>query len=101
MGGIKASDTSLDLAAISAIISSFIEKELIKDTLFLGEVGLNGEIRPVHFSNKRINEAVKLGFRKIILSKRAKFNKKFNEYIITLNHVSELVKLMNTQLTIH
>lgn len=66
-GGLKASDTALDLAVCAAIISSLNNINISGSTIFLGEVGLGGEVRPVARLNERLNEAAKLGFRKAVV----------------------------------
>jgi DNA repair protein RadA/Sms len=48
-GGMKVTETTPDLAICFSLISSRLEKSLNKNTIYLGEVGLGGEIRPVHF----------------------------------------------------
>ncbi|MBY7734008.1 DNA repair protein RadA [Francisella philomiragia] len=67
VGGIKISETSIDLALILIIYSSIKEIEIPHDMLIMGEVGLSGEIRPVPYGIERINEAKKHGFKKIIV----------------------------------
>lgn len=71
-GGIRSSDPSLDLAILAAIISSLKDKPLPEKAVFIGEVGLNGEIRPVSQLDLRVNEAIKLGYEKIFVSGHAK-----------------------------
>ncbi len=71
-GGLKVNDAALDLAIIAAIISSFREKPIQPNTLFIGEISLNGEVRPVSQINKRLKEAKKIGFNRIIISQRTK-----------------------------
>lgn len=66
VGGIKITDTGLDLAVAAAIISSLLDKPLDAQTLVLGEVGLGGEIRPIAHLHNRLKEASKMGFKKII-----------------------------------
>lgn len=66
VGGLKINETAADLAVCLAIISSLKNKIIPPDTLILGEVGLGGEIRPVYQIAKRIEEAQKLKFTKII-----------------------------------
>ena len=68
-GGIKAEDPSIDLAIISALLSSYEDVALPQHICFAGEVGLSGEIRAVARVENRISEAEKLGFEKIIISK--------------------------------
>ena len=68
-GGLKVEDPSIDLAVLSALLSSYEDVPLPQHTCFAGEVGLSGEIRAVNRIEQRIAEAEKLGFEKIILSK--------------------------------
>jgi len=65
-GGIKISDPGLDLAVVQALISSLKDKVLPKDNVYFGEVGLTGEIRKIFMLEKRIKEANRLGFKRII-----------------------------------
>ena len=68
-GGLKIKDTSIDLAIIMAIISSYKEKALGNDCIYCGEVGLSGEVRSISNINMRVKEAIKLGYKKIFLPK--------------------------------
>jgi len=68
-GGIKIDEPSIDLAAALSICSSFKDSPVDADMLILGEIGLSGEIRAISFAERRIQEAVKLGFKKIVLPK--------------------------------
>ena len=68
-GGIKVSDPSIDLAIISALISSLEDIPISKKICFAGEVGLSGEIRAVSRIEQRIQEADRLGFEQIFISK--------------------------------
>lgn len=68
-GGIRVDDPAIDLAIVSAIISSFQDAAIPPDLCFAGEVGLSGEIRAVTRIEQRIQEADRLGFRKIFTSK--------------------------------
>ncbi len=67
-GGMRLEDPALDLAVISAILSSNEDIALPKMVCFAGEVGLSGEIRPVSRVDQRIQEAAKLGFEEIFVS---------------------------------
>ena len=66
-GGIKVSDPALDLAVISAILSSNVDMAINRDVCFTGEVGLSGELRQVTRIDSRIGEAEKLGFDTMIV----------------------------------
>ncbi len=68
-GGINLKETASDLAVCSALISSYKNMTSLGDTVFLGEVGLTGEIRPVSFIESRIKEAVNHGLKKFIIPK--------------------------------
>ncbi|PLX27790.1 DNA repair protein RadA [Candidatus Parcubacteria bacterium] len=72
VGGLKVNDTSLDLAVCAAVILSLAGSSLKQKTLFIGEVGLGGEIRPVSRMNERVEEAKRLGFKEIYIPKNTK-----------------------------
>ncbi|GHE87587.1 DNA repair protein RadA [Thalassotalea profundi] len=67
VGGVKVTETSIDLALILALVSSFRDKALPQDLVVFGEVGLSGEIRPVPSGQERIYEAAKHGFKRAIV----------------------------------
>lgn len=67
VGGVKITETSVDLALLLALISSFRNRSLPQDLVIFGEVGLSGEIRPVNSGQERINEARKHGFSRAIV----------------------------------
>lgn len=68
-GGLKVNDPAIDLAVISAILSSNMDTEIEPDICMAGEVGLSGEIRPVNRVEQRISEAEKLGFKRMLVPK--------------------------------
>jgi len=68
-GGISVDDPAIDLAVVAAILSSNEDIPVGKNYCFAGEVGLSGEIRPVNRVEQRIQEAEKLGFSTIFVSK--------------------------------
>ena len=75
-GGISVDDPAIDLAVVAAILSSNEDISVNKDYCFAGEVGLSGEIRPVNRVDQRIQEAEKLGFSTIFVSKYNKVSLK-------------------------
>ncbi|MGX7668823.1 DNA repair protein RadA [Flavobacterium pedocola] len=75
-GGISVDDPAIDLAVVGAILSSNEDIPVGKDVCFAGEVGLSGEIRPVNRVEQRIQEAEKLGFSTIFVSKYNKISLK-------------------------
>ena len=68
-GGIKVEDPALDLAIVMALVSSKEDITIFPNICFAGEIGLSGEIRAVSRIENRIQEAEKLGFEKIYISK--------------------------------
>jgi DNA repair protein RadA/Sms len=95
-GGIKIDEPSIDLAAAMSICSSFRDSSIDPDMLILGEIGLSGEIRTISFADRRIQEAVKLGFKKIVLPKSNLKNFKQNgvlEYI-PVENIQDAVGLL-------
>lgn len=67
VGGVKVTETSADLALVSALVSSFRNRPLPHDLVIFGEIGLGGEIRPVPSGQERISEAAKHGFKRAIV----------------------------------
>jgi len=66
-GGVRIEEPAIDLPVCCAIISNLLEKNIDPTMVIVGEVGLGGEIRSVSFPEKRIQEAEKMGFKKMIL----------------------------------
>ena len=96
-GGIKVEDPSIDLAVLSALLSSYEDVAIPHNICFAGEVGLSGEIRAVNRIEQRIAEAEKLGFQRIIVSK---YNQKglarqhFNIEIVMMGQVDEVYRYL-------
>ena len=66
-GGIKINEPALDLGIVMAIISSYRDLPIDEKTIVFGEVGLSGEVRAVNMAERRVAEAVKLGFTRCIM----------------------------------
>ncbi|MEM9952701.1 MAG: DNA repair protein RadA [Chloroflexota bacterium] len=69
VGGLKIDEPASDLATAVAIASSYYDSPVPADTTFIGEIGLSGEIRTVNQLSLRLNEASKIGFRKVVIPK--------------------------------
>ena len=69
VGGMKVDEPAADLAVALAAVSAARNTAVEKHTAVFGEVGLTGEIRPVHFAESRIAACKKLGFNRIVLPK--------------------------------
>ncbi|HLR74307.1 MAG TPA: DNA repair protein RadA [Virgibacillus sp.] len=67
-GGVKLDEPAIDLAIAISIASSFRDQPTNPDDIFIGEVGLTGEIRRVSRIEQRVQEAAKLGFKRVICS---------------------------------
>jgi DNA repair protein RadA/Sms len=71
VGGLRVQEPAGDLAVAAALASSVYDRALPHDAVFLGEVGLAGEVRPVSQAERRIAEAAKMGMRTVYLGARA------------------------------
>ena len=71
-GGIALEDPALDLAVVAALLSSYHDVPIPQQLCFAAEIGLSGEIRPVAKADLRIQEAAKLGFEQVAISKFTK-----------------------------
>jgi DNA repair protein RadA/Sms len=69
VGGLRVNEPAIDLAVAMAIMSSVRDRPVPADLALIGEVGLSGELRAVAQMPARINEAAKLGFKRVILPK--------------------------------
>ncbi|WBM74117.1 DNA repair protein RadA [Saprospira grandis] len=92
-GGLKVSDPAIDMAVVAALLSSLEDVAMPSNVCFAGEIGLSGEIRSVQRIEQRIQEANRLGFEKIYVSK---FNMKgidpanYDIEIVPLSKVEQL-----------
>ena len=91
-GGIKITETAADLAIIAAILSSFRNRALSEETIFLGEVGLTGEIRDVMMLDNRLKEAASQGFSKAIIPSKPIASHPIKSYIV--DSVEKIVEWM-------
>jgi len=66
-GGVKVIEPAVDLAIVSAIASSFLDKPIADGTIVLGEVGLTGEVRAIGQVDSRVAEAGKMGFNRCVV----------------------------------
>lgn len=67
VGGVRVTETGVDLALLLAVLSSLRNRPLPMDLIVFGEVGLSGEIRPVQSGQERLREAHKHGFKNAIV----------------------------------
>jgi DNA repair protein RadA/Sms len=96
-GGIELNEPAADLPVIVAIASCYKDKNINSDMVFIGEVGLAGEIRAVNQIEGRITEAAKLGFKTAVIPKgnMAEVTKIKGIKIIPVSHVREAMTLIS------
>lgn len=97
MGGLKLTEPSSDLAVALALASSYKNEAVAGDVCAFGEIGLTGEIRPVTQAEKRVDTAIKLGYKKVLLPARnaehlEKYAKKIE--IIPIKHIYQAIKYL-------
>ncbi len=98
IGGIQLDETAGDLAVAMAILSGLNDKPVDERTLFVGEIGLGGEIRAVSHIEQRMTEAARLGFSRVVMPKQnaKKLSKELCEQIkvVSVDSLSDAVKLL-------
>ncbi len=89
-------EPAMDLAVVSALISSYRDIPVEEHTLLFGEVGLSGEVRSVTMAEYRVREAAKLGFTTCILPKSCLSRVNVPEGIrcIGVSSVSEVIEVL-------
>ncbi len=95
MGGIKLNEPACDLAVCAALASAYFSKPVDKYTAVFGEVGLTGEVRAVSYSEKRVAECVKMGFKKVLVpAKNMKSVAKYADKIaiVPVLYVNTMIK---------
>ncbi len=95
-GGIKVDDPAIDLAILAALISSLEDIAIPSDVCFAGEVGLSGEIRAVTRIDQRIQEADRLGFKDIFISKYSTKGIDKSRYKLTIHTIGKVEELYQT-----
>jgi DNA repair protein RadA/Sms len=93
-GGLKIVEPAIDLGIILSVTSSMRGKAVDPDTIFVGEVGLGGEVRSVPRIESRVKEAIHMGFKRCIIPKRnmKSFSKEFQKIqLIGVDMVEEAV----------
>ena len=92
-GGFKIADTGMDLAVVSAIISSYYDRPLREGVCCAGEIGLSGEVRPAPRTEQRIAEAARLGFKRIVVSSFVKNIKTPKDIeVVYISNIEQLPK---------
>ncbi|MEP7326498.1 MAG: DNA repair protein RadA [Gemmatimonadota bacterium] len=92
-GGVRLTEPGADLAVAAALISSLHNRPAPSDVLFLGELGLGGEVRPIATLERRLTEAARLGFRRAYVARRSAARVD-GVTLIGLDDISQLVKTL-------
>ena len=92
-GGVFLKDPSVDFGIAAAIISSHLDLILPADTVFIGELGLSGQIRPVP-TWSCAKEIAKMGYQRVIIPKQGKLPEVPNLAVIEIQTVDELLELI-------
>jgi len=91
-GGLRIDEPAADLGVCMALVSSLEDKLLPEKSIYIGEVGLGGEIRGVNRIDERVNEALKLGFEKVYIPKRVKVGGDFTpSKLVKVGEIGDLV----------
>ena len=91
-GGLRLNEPTADLGICMALISSLEETVLPSSHIYIGEVGLGGEIRGVSRIEERIKEALKLGFSRIYIPNRVKISANLNnDNLVRVANLSQLI----------
>ncbi len=91
-GGIKISETAADLAVLAAIISSFRDRAVSKETVFIGEVSLVGDVREVFQLDTRLRELATHGISRAIVAKKPR--QMHGVKCFTVDEVTKLIEWM-------
>lgn len=92
-GGLKLVEPACDLAILMSLISSFKNRPLSGEVVALGEIGLTGEIRPVSHLEKRVQEALRLGYKSILVpATKSKDILAYGKAITQLKHVRDVAE---------
>jgi DNA repair protein RadA/Sms len=91
--GVRLAEPGADLAIAAALLSSLHDRPVPADALFLGEVGLGGEVRPIAGLERRLAEASRLGFSRVYGATRSGASLPSGS-LIQLAHVGDLVRAL-------
>jgi DNA repair protein RadA/Sms len=91
--GVRLTEPGADLAVAAALLSSLYNRPAPADVIFLGEIGLGGEIRPSGAIERRVAEAARLGFRRVFGSSRSG-SQVAGVSLVGLDHVEQLVRAL-------
>jgi DNA repair protein RadA/Sms len=91
-GGMKLNGTDADIGIVASLMSSFRGRKLPESTVFIGEVGLTGDVRTVRGLEIRLKELAQLGYKRVFTSEKAErdFKGKYAIEIVGVGKIAEL-----------
>jgi DNA repair protein RadA/Sms len=93
VGGLRLSEPAADLAVMAAVASAIKDEVIDSQAVFVGEVGLGGEVRPVHQLERRLGEAGRLGFRHAYVGRTSEINS--GSLPVSLERVADVAGLVD------
>lgn len=93
-GGLRIDDPAIDLGILASLYSSYVNQPLDHRSVYIGEIGLNGQVRSVSQLDKRVEEAMRLGFHSIFIPawEKLKVSSSANLNLKPLKHISDFIK---------
>ena len=96
-GGLFIKDTAAYLGSAAAIISSYENRLLPADTIFIGELGLSGQVRSVAFLESRLKEAIRLGYKRAVVPAGGSHNINNGIELYPLAALGDLIEFINKE----
>ena len=95
-GGVRVTEPTMDLSVIMAVTSAYYDIPIDPHTIAFGEVGLTGELRGVGQCFQRVKEAVKLGYKRIIIpfANTRSIETEYRKYCMPVHSIREAIRLL-------
>src|SRR5437867_9611541 len=90
VGGVRMQEPAGDLAVAAALASSLYDRAAPPDAVFIGELGLGGEIRPVSQVERRIAEATNMGMKRVFVSRRSAPRRASSNGIVPVRTIGDM-----------
>ena len=97
VGGMKLASRESDLSIIASLLSSYRSKPIDSSTIFVGEVGLTGEVRSIPQMEMRIKEMAQLNYKKVVTSEKTakELKGKFDIQIVGIKQARDIESIIN------
>ncbi|MBE6823898.1 MAG: DNA repair protein RadA [Ruminococcaceae bacterium] len=99
VGGLRLDETAVDIAVGMALVSSLKDVAIPEHAIAIGEIGLAGEIRAVNHISQRVSEAIRLGFKRIVIPYHniKDISKKYDAEIIGVKNVRQAFEALTNE----